>query len=88
MIICCAKDNPDLIMAWVALERHKFTSLTILHYLYVKEAFKGEKLANALMEHLVLDRDTFFSHSTEKLEKILNKNYEKYQHLTYAPHLI
>ncbi len=77
-----------MIMAWVAVERPKLTELTIIHYIYVKEAFKGESLANALIEHLNLDRDTLFTHMTGKLKLILKSDYNKYQYLTYAPHLI
>lgn len=87
VMVCCASENEDLIMAWLAIERPQFTELLILHYLYVKEAFKGEKLATALLNSLTHKGEIFFTHSTERLEKIMNRNFEKYSKHVYAPHL-
>lgn len=93
VIVCCATNDPKLIMAWMAAECPPGTDMVVIHYLYTKEAFKGEGLARALLGAVMklvdvgTDRHVFYTHSTEKLERILKRSQNKYENLRFAPHL-
>ena len=88
IIICAAKKDPSLIMAWLSLEQPKNTEMMIVHYIYVKEAFKGEKLATALLSEINPRREVFYSHLTDKAQRIISRNHDKFKHWIYAPQLI
>lgn len=87
VIVCCAVEDPKLIMSWMAVERPNGTEMMIIHYIYTKEAFKNEGLATKLLSSLNATREIFYSHSTEKIEKIINRSWPKYEKLQFAPHL-
>jgi GNAT superfamily N-acetyltransferase len=89
VIVCCSKKEPGLIIGWIAVE--KMNDLLVLHYLYVKEMFKGEGVARELLRvayPVEKDREQIvFTHLTEKASLIkIKKN--KYKYFFYAPHLI
>lgn len=87
-VIVCASKSEDLILAWMAIEEPKKTSLTIVHYLYVKEAFKGEKIATALINELPKNKDVLYTHQTERAQKIINRNHDKFKQWVFTPHLL
>ena len=87
IIVCCAKENEDLILGWILVEQPKAKGL-ILHYLYVKEAFKGEKIASQLIFRALPDRPVMVTHITDRARKLMRLNPHKFKEFYNAPHLI
>lgn len=85
VIVCCATDNPDLIIGWIAVEKPKESRGLILHYVYVKQAFKGEKISNELIKRALPDKPVMVTHMTERALNIMERKKIEY---FYAPHLI
>lgn len=89
-IVCCAEKDPNLILGWIAIERLIKAQILLIHYLYVKEAFKkmgiGTELIKAVSEHL--KRPVLYSHLTERAQEITKTNKPKYLRFIYTPHLI
>lgn len=89
IIVCVSKIDPTLIIGWMMVERPKDYPAIILHYLYVKEAFKGLGIASELIQSSIpKDTNVLYSHSTERAERILKANREKFKKYGYTPHLI
>lgn len=86
VIVCCANDDKDLILGWLALEKPSHS--LIIHYIYVKEAFKEERIASELLNGISAQGEVLFTHLTEKAQKIIRNNKEKYKRFIHAPHLI
>lgn len=86
VIVCAWNEDPNIIYGWIAVEVLPKSGL-ILHYVYVKESFKGERIATELLERALPERPVFFSHLTERANKIILSNQDKYQHFYYVPHL-
>lgn len=82
--IICATEDPSLIMAWLAWEKPEDEDCVILHFLYVKQAFKGEGLAKELLSSFKDQKPILYTHLTEQAEKIIEKKRLKY---FYCPHL-
>lgn len=97
VIICCSKEEPDLILGWIAIEETQETDNIILHYIYVKEAFKNEGIGKKLLELVTKNKkEIHFTHFTDKAAKILskawkyselNKTRNKYANYYYKPRL-
>lgn len=87
IIVCCAADAEDLILGWVLVEKSKPRGL-IVHYIYVKEAFKGHGIAKELIERALPDRPVFMTHMTDKARKLMRFDFDKYKEFFYTPHLI
>ncbi len=85
VIVCHPDDDPWLIMAWIAVEQ--IPSGLILHYLYVKSAFKLQGLADQLIGRTLSKGPVFFSHLTDRASKIMAQN-PKFQSWRYIPHLV
>lgn len=85
-IVCCGAKDRDLILGWLALE--KPAASIIIHYIYVKEAFKEEKIASELLNGISSQGEVLFTHLTEKAQKIIRNNKDKYRRFVFAPHLI
>jgi hypothetical protein len=86
IIACDAKDE-DLILGWILIEKPK-TSGLLLHYLYVKEAFKGEGVADALLNKTLIETPILVTHMTDKARKILRKKKDDFKNFFYAPDTI
>ncbi len=87
-IICSAEIDPDLIIGWIMVEKPENYPGIIIHYVYVKEAFKGRGIASELYKSVVpLIGPVFHSHTTERAERII-KSHDKYKRLGYAPHCL
>lgn len=88
IIVACDPSDEDLILGWILVEKpHKAQGL-ILHYLYVKEAFKREKLASRLIDRALPEGPVMFTHLTDRARKLMNFNPDKYSDFFFAPHLI
>lgn len=82
--IVCSTDDPGLIMAWMSWEKPEDEDFILIHYLYVKQAFKGEGLARELLLRFKDVKPVLITHLTEQAERIIHKNHLK---LFYCPHL-
>lgn len=81
ILICASKNDPYLIIGWICLTHLSDQKGTILHYLYVKEAFRKLKIAEELLE--LLSTPVLVTHLTKKGKNILDKN-----GYFYVPHII
>ncbi len=85
VIVCVSKDNPDVIIGWLAYEMNPEWKYTLLHYVYVKQAFKGFKLASQLLAQMKTKDPILFTHLTDKADRIMYK--KRYPNYYFAPHL-
>lgn len=85
IIVCVASEDEHLILGWIMVEAlHKAHGL-VLHYLYVKQAFKGEGIASELFRSVLkLKEPLIVSHLTNKAKKLLETKNINY---FFAPHL-
>lgn len=87
-IVCVAKIDPDLIIGWVAVEKPVDYAGIIIHYLYVKEAFKGRGIASELYKSICPSvGPVFHSHITERADRII-QGHERFKRCAYVPHCI
>lgn len=66
VVVACAKDNPNHILGWAAYE----TEPGVLHYLYVKAAYRGHDISRWLAAVVQSRGCTWLSHRTPKLERV------------------
>lgn len=92
IIICSPKDDPNLILGWIAVETihtRDNKDAIILHYLYVKEVFKKEKIATTLIGLTTKNKSPIFmSHLTERAKKIMKLSPQRFLNFHYLPHLV
>lgn len=92
IIVCASKEDPSLIIGYSIVEKPPQSRGLILHYLYVKQAFKKEKIASHLLEMSCKDRPVLFTHSTIIAGKIMSKLKAKgrqdLDRFLFTPHLI
>lgn len=86
IIVCASREDNDQLIGWIAVEVLHGTLQLIVHYVYVKQLYKGERIASELFERAVKTRPIFFSHMTDKALRILAKKSK--DDFYYAPHLI
>lgn len=87
IIVCASKSDENIIIGWAAVEKPEANAL-ILHYVYVKQAFKGWGIANELVERALPERPVLFTHLTERAERIMYSSpNNKFQDFYYCPHL-
>lgn len=91
IIVCTSKEDPDLILGWIAVEpipTRDDKEAIIIHYLYVKEVFKKEGIASTLISLSTHNKSPIFmSHLTERAKKIIKLTPSKYKDFHYLPHL-
>ena len=85
IIVCCSSEDKNQIIGWIAVEPLYMTDKFIVHYVYVKQLYKGEGIAKDLFHRSVPHKPIYFSHMTDKAWKILAKHEGDY---FYSPHLI
>lgn len=83
IIIACNANDEDLILGWILVEKPKGEGL-ILHYLYVKEAFKGEGIADELIKKALPNKPIMVTHMTDRARKIIRKKTEYFKYFEYA----
>jgi hypothetical protein len=86
-IIACDSQDEDLILGWILVEKPKGKGL-LLHYLYVKEAFKGEGISEELIKKALPEKPILVTHMTDRARKIIKKKKEFFKDYYYAHHLI
>ncbi len=87
IIVCIAKSDPTHILGWCAIEKPPMSGGMILHYIYTKQAFKGEKIATGLLAHLDESMPIMYTHITDRAAKIMDKKHELFKDWHFCPHL-
>lgn len=85
-IVASPSDDPWHIMGWIAVE--KIASGLILHYVYVKDAFKNQKIAQQLIQRALPTQPVFYTHITERAAKIMARKGEFFSAFKHVPHLV
>jgi len=75
-------------MGFVAYEKPQVGSYLIIHYIYVKQAFKGLKVASELLQAVKHPGPIIVTHMTERAARIMSKKSHKYDRYFYAPHIV
>lgn len=67
----CSPDDASQVFGYVVCE--KVEEIPVLHYAYIKYAFRGMGLCKLLMQHAGLDKQTggFYTHETHSTIKLL-----------------
>lgn len=86
ILICSPDTDPWLIIGWIATER--VPSATLVHYIYVKDAFKAQGIATRLVKRAIQAYPIVYTHITERAAKIISRNYEKYSGWKSIPHMV
>ena len=86
IIICSPDDDPWHILGWIAIE--SIPSATVLQYLYVKDAFKCQGIAKALMSHAIKTTPVIYTHLTDRAAMIISKKQSYFQVFKHVPHLV
>ena len=86
ILMCCPMDDPWLILGWIATEA--LPTATVLQYLYVKSAFKGQGIAELLIKKSIPPGVIYFTHLTERASKIMCKKYDLFSDYKFLPHLV
>lgn len=87
-VLCVAKESPSTILGWVIIEALLHSPGKLLHYIYVKEAFKNEGISKELLKFVLPEGLVLYSHMTEKAQKIMKRSLTNYQRFHYTPHLL
>lgn len=88
IIVCASKEDPTHIIGWIAVEQPKNKAGLILHYIYIKHAFKREGIGSELLKRALPLRPILMTHLTEKAEKIIKANKtDKFKDFHYHPNL-
>lgn len=86
VLVCCDPNDSWHILGWIAVEA--IPSATILQYLYIKDTFRREGLAEALLKRAIVTLPVFYTHLTDRAAKIIGLNYEKFRDYRHIPHLV
>lgn len=87
LVVACSTDDEDLILGWILIEKPKEKSGTILHYLYVKEAFKKEGISKELMNKLLTNTPIMVTHMTERASKIIQYHPSRFKNYVWSKEL-
>lgn len=89
-IVCAATSDENTILGWVALERPTESSGIIVHYLYVKDAFREQGIGTDLLSMATREFDgpRLFTHKTHRASVIMQKKRENFKNYFFYPHLI
>lgn len=74
-IIACSKEDPNIIIGWILVEKTKEIN-PVIHYVYVKEVIQSEGLAKALVKSAIPKNENkiFYTHRTEKASRIIRNH--------------
>lgn len=87
VILCVSKDDPDLILGWVAVEKPRTSKGLVLHYIYIKGAFQGQGISKELLNRALPTGPIFYTHLTQKAQKIMQKKSNETKDFYYIPHV-
>lgn len=91
IIVACSTSDEDLILGWMIIEKPMKAKGLLFHYIYIKEAFKNENLAQAILKNGLPDSPVMITHMTDRARKIIKKKLatsSMFQGFFYAPDLI
>lgn len=84
-LIACDPEDPSHILGFITFRDYKH--FTVVHWLYVKQQFRGFKLARHLLSQTKAhERFTFTSHETIESQKFFNKLKIKNFHVPHFRH--
>lgn len=86
VIVCSPSTNPWQIIGWIAVE--VIPSALILHYIYVKSAYKREGIAKQLIKRALPTKPVVFTHLTKHAAQIMSAKQDQTADLKYIPHLV
>lgn len=82
--IACDVDSDDVILGWLCGVRTRYDVATVhklvnvVHYLYVKHAFRGLGIARSLCEHAYAADDAYVGTHRTSLDNRANVSYDLY----------
>lgn len=85
VIIASSKQDEDLILGWMLIE--KLNTALILHYLYIKQAFKSEGVLEIFLSKLP-KTEVLVSHMTDRAAKIIGKKHKLFDNYRYSHNTI
>lgn len=88
IIVAASKEDPDVIIGWIAVQKPLQSKGMFLHYLYVKEEFRRLGIGSELVKRAIPDEPVMFTHMTRKISFIRNMSPEKFMNFHFFPHLI
>lgn len=89
VLVACNSDDPDQVLGWAAAEI--MDGALVLHYIYVKQAFRGWKVARRLWEVLKTDAKvnaTVVTHLTKVGKRILKAKSTDDYPIVYNPYIL
>src|SRR5271165_2892481 len=87
VIVASECDNGKwLILGWAAVEQ--IPAGLILQYIYVRETFKHEGIAEQLLKRSLPSAPVFYTHLTDRAARILAKKQDRFRGFQYMPHLV
>jgi len=88
VIVACGKRDDDLLLGWILVEKTNDPGIH-LHYIYVKEAFKGEGIFYELLDKALPEKPIMVTHMTDRARKIIRKKKKDYfKDFVFAPDTI
>lgn len=84
--ICTPDDDAWHILGWAATEQR--ANCQILHYLYVKSAFKCQGIAEALLKRACPKGPILFTHLTDRAARIMAKKHSEFEGFIHVPNLV
>ena len=87
VILCVSKEDQDLILGWIAVEKPRTSKCLVLHYIYVKHAFQGQGISHELMERALPEDIIIYTHVTEKARKIMRRPKIETKQYYFIPHV-
>jgi GNAT superfamily N-acetyltransferase len=72
--VACKADEPDIIFGYMIYEEQTQIGPYLVHYVYVKEAFRKFGIAKHLIQNLKMKNDFLITHRTDLAKKILKKH--------------
>lgn len=91
IIVCCGSDDEDQILGYSIVEKPDSPCL-ILHYIYMKQLYKSEKLGSQLLKLSCPEKPVLYTHLTIAAQNIINKykkrGREDLNRFWFTPHLI
>lgn len=91
IIVCSGIEDENQILGYSIVEKPN-SPCQILHYIYMKQIYKSEKLGWQLLKMSVPNRPVLYTHSTivvgKIIKKLKQKGREDLDRFLFCPHLI
>lgn len=82
VLVACSSADSTQLMGYVVVEHMQ--EVPVLHYAYVKHAFRGLGIAKMLMQNAAVTGNGFYTHRTDAAIKLFDK---RQSGLVYNPYL-